>query len=120
MDQFARLCWLWRTIYSALNSSAGLPFVHTERYEDLFFGEDRLSRLERTLSFLFDGASATCGAEPVMLQERIHANVSYAFPDWREWTRAQAAQLDSICGELMRELGYGRESEWLSMLARPG
>ena len=34
------------------------------------------------------------------------------FPEWREWTPQQAAQLDSFCGERMGKYGYGGEKEW--------
>ena len=115
MDRFSRLCWLWRTIYAALNDASDLPFVRTERYEDLLLDENNLPGLERTLAFLFEGVQDIPRLESTFARERIHRNLSYKFPHWKEWTNEQASQLQSICGGLMQEFGYGRESEWSSL-----
>jgi hypothetical protein len=121
MGRFSRLCWLWRTIYNALNDASRLPFVHTERYEDLFLDAKNLLRLKRTLEFLFDeGGREIPPLESTFVRERIHGNLSYTFPRWQEWTNEQASQLQEICGALMQEYGYGGEPEWRSLLEGPG
>ena len=117
MDRFSRLCWLWRTIYTALADAAELPFVHSARYEDLFADGVGESPLESTLEFLFAGALELPDLEPTFLRERIHGNLSYAFPHWTDWPHAQASQLEAICGRAMRKFGYGQEQEWTELLA---
>lgn len=117
MDRFGRLCWLWRTIYTALNDARRLPWVRTERFEDLFVEHQDLSRLEETLQFLVEGVEDVPGLESAFVRERIHGNVAYSFPGWREWTPARARQLDEICGPLMQDFGYGREPAWAEQVA---
>lgn len=116
MDRFSRLCWLWRTIYTALGDAADLSFVRTERYEDLFVEGQDVSRLEGTLAFLFEGTGDLPKLESAVLRERIHGNLSYEFPHWTEWSREQAARLQTICGQPMQQFGYGREPEWTDLL----
>lgn len=36
---------------------------------------------------------------------------------WRNWSKQECQQLDAICGDLMREYGYGNEPEWLEKLS---
>ena len=117
MDRFSRLCWFWRAIYTALADAAGLPFVRTERYEDLFAEDVTLSRLQDTLKFLFEDALDLPDLDSTFLRERIHRNLSYDFPHWTEWSTARAAELEAICGPVMRQFNYGREQEWSTLLA---
>jgi hypothetical protein len=45
-------------------------------------------------------------------REPANTSAKTDFPEWREWTPQQAAQLDTFCGERMNQYGYGEEAEW--------
>ena len=74
--------------------------------------------MKTVLHFLYEGTGDLPKIKASFVQKRIHANVSYSFPQWPEWTHAQAMQLDAICGPVMKELGYGGELAWRKLVVQ--
>ncbi len=61
-----------------------------------------------------NGFRATWRFSSDVLSEKVHSTDHGAFPQWAAWHRAQAAQLQTHCGDLMQRFGYGQEPEWLA------
>lgn len=113
--RFEKYCWVWdfknRVMSKLEDSTASYLRI---RFEDLF-NTNPENTFRQITSFF--------GLAPV---ENFHekfnepANTSKPtfFPEWRDWTYKQAAQLQSLCGKQMRQFGYGNEPEWLEKLGQ--
>lgn len=115
LDQFGRLAWDWRMISQQLEEAqASSGNVRVYRFEDIF-GDDG-ETVEELVNFAaFDGKYEVGSLEG--FRQTVHNASSGARDDWRDWPVEKAHLLDEICGELMRQHGYGSEPEWLEMLS---
>jgi len=121
MSPFERLCWTWRAVNGRL-----LEFSEAEananarvfRYEDLFLSDDRGAHLADLVQFItsFADRRFPCAFDDSVLRQRRHASDRRSFPDWPQWSAADARRLDEICGPLMAALGYGGEPSWQAKL----
>jgi len=48
-----------------------------------------------------------------LLKKKINTNPEGSFPQWTHWDPILCLQLEEICGDLMKKLGYGKENYWL-------
>lgn len=115
---FSRLekyCWVWDFKNRIMSTLEDSPTLYLRiRFEDLFSANPAPA---------FHSITDFFGLPPV---ENIHekfrepANTSKPifFPEWREWTEKQAAQLQSLCGARMSQFGYGTEPEWLQKIGQ--
>ena len=118
LDAFGRLCWDWRFAHRLIVPFAwGDPLTRLYRYEDLFAaaGDESLQDLlafvtqhdERQYAYEAEGAAPTGGESEPGLRT----------PPWPEWSDAGAALLDRLCGPLMHQYGYGKETAWREKVA---
>lgn len=115
MSPFDRLCWTWQVVNERLLAFARIdPHTRTYRYEDLFLSKDSGCHLADLVQFItsFPDRHFPSTFDAGVMRQRRHASSRHVFPDWPDWTMDQAQRLEQICGQLMRELGYGEESDW--------
>ena len=124
MSRFEKNCWLWaKKNRYALDCLRGTDEARMWRFEDVFLGNRRYEVLEKLVQF------ATCfpggprfeyTSLDGVLERPVNASGPGALPRWREWSEGRVRAFRLICGELMDELGYGREPEWQWMCERAG
>lgn len=117
MTPFQRLCWDWTLINDLLNE-----FVQSDdrarlfRFEDLF---DTQSPEVRRELFQFitvhNGRQYSYKDPDSALRKQINVS-SGNMADWPKWPKEDAQFLYSMCGNLMRQFGYGMEPEWQDLV----
>jgi len=108
--RFEKYCWIWNfknRVMEGLENSA-TPYLRV-RFEDLFNTGNPEEAFGKITDFL--GLPRVTGIRD-KFREPANTSSKADFPEWREWTPQQAAQLDSFCGERMSRYGYGGEVEW--------
>jgi len=108
--RFEKYCWIWNfknRVMEGLENSA-TPYLRV-RFEDLFNTGNPEEAFGNITDFL--GLPRVTGIRD-KFREPANTSSKADFPEWREWTPQQAAQLDSFCGERMSRYGYGGEVEW--------
>ena len=92
------------------------------KFEDIFESHNRVKNLISTVKYL-----QRLKAEPSMvenlektttefLQKKVNKSYYSILPKWNEWNNRQAKTLDKYCGKLMKNLGYGHETEWKKLI----
>jgi hypothetical protein len=113
--RFEKYCWIWdfknRVMEGLENSST--PYMRV-RFEDLFNTGNPEEVFGKITDFL--GLPRVTGIRE-KFREPANTSAKTDFPEWREWTPKQAAQLHSFCGERMKKYGYGGEAEWEGKLS---
>lgn len=108
--RFEKYCWIWnfknRVMEGLENSST--PYMRI-RFEDLFNTGNPEEVFGKITDFL--GLPHVTGIRE-KFREPANTSAKTDFPEWREWTPKQAAQLKSFCGERMKKYGYGGEKDW--------
>ena len=108
--RFEKYCWIWnfknRVMERLENSTT--PYMRV-RFEDLFNSNDPEDLFGKITDFI--GLPRVTGIRD-RFREPANTSSKTVFPEWREWTPQQAAQLQSLCGERMSKYGYGGEKEW--------
>jgi hypothetical protein len=108
--RFEKYCWVWNfknRVMEGLENSA-TPYLRV-RFEDLFNTGNPEEAFGKITDFL--GLPRVAGIRD-KFREPANTSSKADFPEWREWTPQQAAQLDSFCGERMGKYGYGGEKDW--------
>jgi hypothetical protein len=104
---------VWTVMNQRLRTCSQHPDYHLLHYESVF---DRsysgLRELCGILGLEYRDANA-----PVAPTQRINASRLQVIGPWREWSARDCRELERICQPLMREYGYGNESEWRAKLA---
>ncbi len=114
--RFQRFCWIWdfkNRVIRRLESS-GVPYLRM-RFEDIFYAENPEQVFAEIADFFGLPRVTNIGQR---FRQPVNAAPKNSFPEWPEWTPAQCAQLDTLCGKQMREFGYGSEPAWLEKLAQ--
>ena len=108
-SRFERLSWAWTQLNSyALDTLSSNPNARMFHFEKIFLGETRYQVLDDLVKFatsLPQLASTPHGKIEGWLEKKIHQSPA-GFPAWEDWTPYQKQQFESLCGPLMRELGY--------------
>jgi len=122
MTRFEKLCWAWgRENSYALKCAERTDSVNVFRFEDLFGGGNNYNEMVRLLEFVSefpDGSRAKWSIDPKLFRQKVNTSGRNIFPEWAEWNYEQAELLDEHCGELMKQLGYGREGKWQKKLRK--
>lgn len=122
MTQFERLCWVWARENSyALACVQKTEAARVFRFEDLFGEQESHITFPQLLDFVThfpNGWRAAWVLQPALLTQKLHATRRDTFPHWRQWTQAQAQQLDRHCRGLMDTFHYGQEPEWQRKINR--
>lgn len=104
----------WALVNRLLAERGGsLPGYHVLRFEDIF--DQTNSGLRQLCEIL--GVDYPGEAGPVSAQEKINAGQLKLMGGWPTWDQAQRDAVERICGNLMRQYGYGDEPEWLEKIA---
>lgn len=113
LGQFGRLAWDWRIITRELaKADAATDNVHVFRFEDLF-DPDNDAEIGKVVRFIaFDGKYPVADLDGFTKSVRNASSGPRVV--WQDWEPEKAALVDAMCGELMREYGYGNEPEWLA------
>jgi hypothetical protein len=109
MSRFERICWAWTKLNGyALDIVRENPNARVFRFEDIFESDNRYQYLTELVNFATD----IPGVDPVpakvldgWLDRKVHKS-SGAFPAWGGWSCGQQETFVSICGSLMKQLGY--------------
>ena len=114
---FEKLAWEWSVENARLTDAAERnENARLWRYEDLFGGDE--SHIADLVRFAAAHGRFEYQTRPVEGVTDMIVNASRgAAPDWPRWSGAQAAIVDELCGPLMQRFGYGREPEWLALVA---
>lgn len=113
LDTFGRLAWEWRYVYRLLTSFAyESERVRVFRFEDLFYEKKSETWIE-LLSFLttYPGRSYRWRMPNEWLERKINASGGIEVA-WDIWPRSRVQLVDAMCGDVMREYGYGLEPAW--------
>ena len=107
-DTFGRLAWEWRYVYGRLSAFAqAYSQVEIFRFEDIFSGP-KTSEMCRLVEFAANHGPQGFATEVPSQFGAVIKNASRgAAVDWSGWTRKQRVLVESMCGELMCEFGYG-------------
>ncbi len=109
-DSFQKLCWTWSRLNKfAFKVSKRVPNIRIFRFEDLFYGQDRVDHLTEMVTYLVPSNNIIRGRMPDWTNQKIHKS-SGEFPAWENWTDFQQEQFDNICGPLMRKFDYGYQN----------
>ena len=119
MSNFERACWEWKTLNGLIQTFvSGDPKSRLYRFEDLFEGDGRAKEMHNFLDFITDFGDQTYSYQLTDSNSGYRLNASAGNPvKWPDWSPSQARAMHSICGELMRELGYGEEPAWRKKIA---
>ena len=129
-SQFEKLAWAWNKQNSfaiqSLKKIQSAPRVENKnvykifKFEDLFSKEDnkKFKSLVDFISELDPEEKESYEKYKNSIHKKIHQPKNYKFPKWQKWTSEKAQIVDKHCGNLMRELGYGEEEEWLNLIKR--
>ena len=113
LGQFGRLAWDWRIITCELaKADKASENVRVFRFEDLFDPDNDTVIGEVVRFTAFDGKYAV--AELDGFTRSVRNASSGPRVVWQDWDPEKAALVDAMCGELMRQYGYGEEPEWRS------
>jgi hypothetical protein len=84
----------------------GLPGYHRLRFEDLFDAtHSGLRGLVELLGLPYAGDAAA-----VSPQEKVNAGRLKVIGGWASWDEGQRGAVERVCGEMMREWGYGDDN----------
>lgn len=120
MSSLEKLAWDWRFIYGQLlqhTQESGLARIF--RFEDLF-GIEADSELQADFLAHVAGRVPRDGeidALKANLVNRVNRSRDSRIDAWAGWCSQTAQSLERMCGQGMRELGYGGEPEWTRLLA---
>lgn len=123
MTSFEKNCWDWRIVYGLITKWVDdHSCAQLFRFSDLFLSDERNRHFRKLLQFIttFPDRRFEYLFDPSIL--RLQKNQAQDAPasetarSWTTWSTERASLLDDICGDLMRELGYGHEPEWLKLL----
>ena len=119
LDPFGRLAWDWRIITRELaRADASGDHVRVFKFEELF-DPDSSDRVEELIHFAaFDGKYGV--THLAGFTQRVRTASSGPRIKWQSWTPEQVRLVDAMCGDLMRQYGYGNEPEWLAKLEEAG
>jgi hypothetical protein len=109
MSRFERICWAWTRLNGyALGIIQENPNARVFHFEDIFNSDNRYKHLTELVNFTTDIPaidSIPAKALDGWLDRKVHKS-SGAFPAWEEWTRDQQETFVSMCGPMMKQLGY--------------
>ena len=106
---FQKLCWAWKTIYETILQSAEKdPNAIIVKFEDLFHSKNKYDHLRRLLTFIthYTDRNFSFNIPDDILEKKKNANISYTFPNHKNWGIDLINDLDEICGETTKTLGY--------------
>ena len=87
------------------------PYLRV-RFEDIFHSD--------TPEDVFNKITDFIGLPRVDVGDRFTKPENKAqrdeFPDWHNWTHRQCAVLQDLCGNGMKQYGYGGEPDWLEKI----
>ena len=115
MSEFEKSCWLWAAITRTLrHSEAQDENVRIFRYEDLFLAPERDQNMEEMLRFMtvFEDRVIEYKYDPSIFNIVRNSSKSAKMPLWQDWPQELCFQMNEICGNLMRDCGYGMEKDW--------
>jgi hypothetical protein len=109
MSRFERICWAWTKLNGyALDVVQENPSARVFCFEDIFESDNRYEYLTELVNFATNLPgidSIPAKALEGWLDRKVHKS-SGAFPAWDGWSRAQQETFISMCGSLMKQLGY--------------
>ena len=119
-NQFQKLCWAWQYINkTAKNIIRQDDNARLIRFEDIFVSDQKVENFYELINYLADFPNIPLNLPnnlkekiQLALAKKINQPKTYAFPQWTKWSNKQAKNLHCICGDLMKNLGYGNETEW--------
>jgi len=101
MSRFQKICWLWADSYKVLLDNINTEkIIHFEKiindYE--YFNNTILAKLDITV----DKKTWNNFVE----KKSNNASKTYSYPQWKEWSQEDRNSFDSICGDIMKKIGY--------------
>lgn len=106
MTPFQKICWWWMDAYrTLLNDLPGAPVIHFEK---------TLRDYDYLKGNVLDPIGLSISREQWTAHKARKSENSaetYRVPHWREWSEADKAFFDEVCGEMMERLGYPR-GQW--------
>lgn len=118
-SRFQKLCWVWNymngNFYEAVKENN--PNIRHFFFEDIFAKRDE-STIKDFLQFSLGEYFKDEYVDQMlsMLQHKVNQKPKEEFPNWIEWDKKHCQYLHYFCGDLMKELGYGTEPEWLKKI----
>lgn len=116
MSRFERFCWIWsfkNRIMEKIDQT-GTPYLRV-RFEDIFHVKHPEEVFGQITDFI--GLPRSTNIHDRFLK-RANPSTKSNYPDWKKWHPAQCATLNSVCGNLMKQYGYGDEPEWKMKLSQ--
>jgi hypothetical protein len=118
-SRFQKLCWVWNymngNFYETVKENN--PNIRHFFFEDIFVKQDKTT-IKDFLQFSLNEYFKDEYVEQMlsMLQHKVNQKPKEDFPNWIDWDKKHCQDLHYFCGDLMKELGYGTEPEWLKKI----
>lgn len=115
-SRFQKLCWAWTEINEIFYNTCKADYSNLTYFffEDIFVNK-KINEIERLLFSLLGGMynESVKSKFIELLKKKINTNPQDFFPQWNHWDPMLCMQLEDVCGNLMRKIGYGKENYWL-------
>jgi len=115
-SRFQKLCWAWTVMNRIFYNSCKAGYSNSTYFffEDIFVNKN-MAEIQRLLFFLLGEMynESILDTFIELLKKKINTNPEGSFPQWTHWDPILCLQLEEICGDLMKKLGYGKENYWL-------
>lgn len=118
-NRFRKLCWVWNYMNNKFYEyhQDSIHDIRLFFFEDIFIknNQDKIRDfLKYSLSEQYDNYFLQIFLKK--LQTKVNKSHNKKFPEWKQWNKEYAKDLQSICGKSMKQLGYGTEPEWKQKL----
>ena len=110
LAKLARFGWIWdfKNRYMARLAQTDVPYLCV-RFEDFFGGPEPTLYFNEMLHFI---GLPEVGNVDDRFERPLNHTETRTFPKWPDWTAAQCAELQALCGKQMAAFGYGQEPAW--------
>jgi hypothetical protein len=109
LSEAERITWQWRVKNEyIIDRFSDLPNYIQVNFEELY--NPNSDTFSSVLSFL--GVRDKITEIAPFYGDQVNSSRDSGYPDWQTWDAEFASNVDSICGDLMRKLGYGHEEDW--------
>lgn len=115
LSQLQRFAWIWCYKNNEIEKieSIGVPYCRI-RFEDVFNKFDKCSFI-RAIEFMgLDFNNQLVDEIKVRKNESTYTWVK----KWEDWSDKDCAQVDNICGSMMKKYSYGNEALWIEKVEK--
>ncbi len=119
MSKFEKYCWFYNKVNNiALTAMKDKNNFKVFKYEDIFLSENKAQQFNNVLEFATDFEEGKL--EYTNIHKYLNVKIDSVRIDeqakWHNWPKEKAQIMAEHCGKLMKQFGYGNESNWREKL----